>query len=203
MAQINLLKQNTAASGNFKNNIPNILIRLFLAVLPLLFVYYGWLFIDSKSTDNKIAAAQTKINNDRATALAAKNRSELLTRQLQLKSLGGLIGSHIYWSQLFQPLAASTLKLSSYSTLRVGSGDDLTLSATVPSLSDLDKYMQIFDLPQFNQNFSDVRIGGFSKAQDKNSTSIKFEVRMKYDPKIIEYKSTNIIQDQDANNNVR
>lgn len=187
MAQINLLKQ-SSTGGGLNKDISKILIWVFLVILALLLAYYGWLFFESKNIDNKIGAAQIQINNDNQAALAAKGRGELLTRQQQLRSLSGLIASHIYWSQLFKPLAAATLKNASYNSLTVSSGNNLTLSVTVPTLEDVDKYMQVFDLPQFYQNFSDVNIGGFSKFQDKNSTSIKFEVKMQYNPKIIQYQ---------------
>lgn len=159
-----------------------------MAVLVSLLAYYGWLFFESKSIDSKKAAAETQINNDNQTAAASKGRGELLTRQQQLQSLNGLITSHIYWSQLFKPLAEATLKNASYSSLTVGTNNSLTLNVTVPSLEDLDKYMQIFNLPEFAQNFSNVRIGGFTKVQNKNSTSIQFEVQLQYDSKIIKYQ---------------
>jgi hypothetical protein len=188
MAQINLLKQ-SSTGGDLEKNVPKFLIWVFLVVLVLLLSYYGWLFFESKSIDNKIAAAQTQIQSDSQTALADKGRGELLTRQQQLQSLSGLIAAHIYWSQLFKPLADATLKNASYSSLTVGTDNDLTLSVTVPTLQDMDKFMQVFNLPEFDQNFSDIRIGGFTKSQDKNSTSIKFEVKMQYNPKIIQYQS--------------
>jgi hypothetical protein len=188
VAQINLLKQ-SSTGGGFNKDIPKILIWIFLVILALLLAYYGWLFFESKNIDNKTEAAQIQLNNDSQAALAAKGRGELLTRQQQLQSLSGLVASHLYWSQLFKPLADATLKNASYSSLTVSAGNGLTLSVTVPTLEDMDKYMQVFDLPQFYQNFSNVNFGGFSKSQDKNSTGVKFEVKMQYNPKIIQYQS--------------
>jgi hypothetical protein len=189
VAQINLLKQ-SSTGGDISKNIPKFLIWVFLVILALLLCYYGWLFSESKSMDNKIAAAETKINNDNQTMAApSSGKDELLTRQQQLQILSGLISGHVYWSQIFKPLADATLKNASYSSLAVGAGQDLTLSVTVPTLEDLDKYMQIFNLPEFNQNFSNVDIGGFSKVQGKNTTSIQFQVKMQYDPKIIQYQA--------------
>lgn len=188
MAEINLLKQSSAGS-DLKKNSSKFLIRGLLIVLVLLVVYYGWLFIESKSIDNKMVAAEAQINTDNQSALGATGRDELLTRQQQLQTLSDLIGPHTYWSQLFKPLADATLKNATYSSLTVGKDNEVVLSVTVPTLEDLDKYMQIFNLSRFDQNFSDVRIGGFSKVQDKNSTSVKFEVQMQFDPKIIQYQT--------------
>ena len=189
MAEINLLKQNSGA-GNFGKNIPKILVWFFLLVLISLIGYYSWLFFQSKSIDKKTAAAEAQASKDSQTALTLTGSSELFIRQQQIQNLNKLIAAHIYWSQLFQPLAAATLKNASYDSLAVSTGSDLTLSVTVPTLVDLDKYIQIFNLPQFYKNFSDVRIGEYNKVQDKNSTSIKFQVQMQFNPKIIQYQST-------------
>jgi hypothetical protein len=188
VAQINLLKQSKFGNDTGAN-IPKILVWLFLAILILVFAYYGWLFFQSKSIDGKVLAATTQTNNDSQAALDLKGRDELFTRQQQLQILSGLITAHVYWSQLFSPLADATLKNASYSSLTVGKDTDLNLNVTVPTLEDLYKYTQIFNLPQFNQNFSDVRIGGFTKVQNKNSASIKFDVRIKYNPKIIQHQT--------------
>ena len=187
MAQINLLKQSTQ-THSFIDNTPKILARIFLVVLSLLIIYYLWLFFSSKSIDSQTAKATAKINADTQSALNMKNRDEVLTRQQQVKSLAGLISSHVYWSQLFPELARVTLKTASYSSLKVGLNNDLGLTVTVPSLADLDKYMQIFNLASFNQNFSEIRIGGFNKIQGVNSNSVQFQVLMKYSPGLIQYK---------------
>lgn len=162
-----------------------------MLVLVVIIGYYAWLFIDSGSVDKQIAETNTKLNTERQNALAEKNRSELMVRQQQLKTLSGLVGSHIYWSQLFQPLADSTLKLASYKSLKANLNGELNLDVTVPTLEDLDKYMQIFNLPEFNQNFSNISIGGFTQTKGKDSTSVQFQVKMKYDPKLIKYKDPN------------
>jgi hypothetical protein len=188
VAEINLLKQGTS-KNDLSFNAPKILIWVFLAVLIVLLGYYAWLFVEAKNVDNEIAVAQIKITSDGAEALAVNGRDEFLTRQLQLQGLDGLVAGHLYWSQLFQPLADATLKDASYSDLTVGSGADITLDVTVPTLTDLDKYMQIFNQDPFDTNFTNVRIGGFTKIQssDKNSSSVKFQIKMQYNPKIIQY----------------
>lgn len=188
MAQINLLKQ-TSTPYNFKGSGPKILVRVIFVVLVALVIYYIWLFISSKSIDDKIQQTQSQIKSEQQKALGLEGRDELLVRQQQIQSLQGLIAAHPYWSQLFPELARVTLKTASYSSLKVGLGDDLTLSVTVPSLEDLDKYMQIFDLSQFNQNFSDIRISGFTKVQSASSNAIQFQVNMTYGPSLIQYNA--------------
>jgi hypothetical protein len=193
LAQINLLKQNNSsgADSGFKDGVVKIFVRLLLVVLVVLVVYDGWLFFQSKSIDGKISSVQTQIAGQTQQALDLTGRGELLTRQQQLKNLNTLVAAHVYWSQMFKPLADATLNTASYSNLQVGIGTNLILSAAVPSLTDLDKYMQVFNLPQFNQNFSDIRISGFTIAQGKNSSSVKFNVQMKYNPSLIQYHSSN------------
>jgi hypothetical protein len=193
MAQINLLKQTSSSGkgGGLRDRTVKIFVRLFLIILLALVGYYGWLFFLSRSIDGKIAFAQTQIAEQTQQALNLTGRGELLTRQQQLQNLNSLVAAHVYWSQIFKPLADATLNTASYSSFQVGTGNDLILSATVPSLTDLDKYMQVFNLPQINRNFSNIRISGFTIAQGKNSSGVKFNVQMQYNPNLIQYHSPN------------
>lgn len=189
MAQINLLKQPDSDS-NLWSTIPKIFARVLAVVLLLLIGYYGWLYLDSNKVDREIVRLKAKINADRETAFSAPRRDELLTRQLQLKDVADLIASHVYFSQLMPKLANVTLKKASYSSLRVGVEGQLILSVNVPSLEELDKYLQVFNVPEINQYFSDIRISSYHKVQDKISTSISFQVTMKYNPGIIVYNGS-------------
>lgn len=186
VAQINLLKQ-TRGPGAYFGIFPKMLVRLFWAVLILLLGYYGWLFFDARSAQNKIIQAQNKISADLREAPGLERRQELLTRQAQLSHLSGLVEGHVYWSRLLPELASSTLKTVNYKSLTASKDGGVSLNAMVPSLEDLAKYMQVFDLAEFNENFSNIRIGGFSKVQGKTSTSIQFQVRMDYNPELIKY----------------
>lgn len=187
MAQINLLKQ-SGGTGNFSNLLPKIIVRLFALVLAALIGYYVWLFIDLNNVNKQIAQAQDKTNNDRQVVSSITNRSELYTRQLQLKNLQGLISKHVYWSQLLPEIARVTLKSASYKNLNVSDKGDLLLNVSVPTLIDLAKYMEIFDIADYNKNFDNIRVGGFSQVQDKGVTSIQFQVSMKFNPQIIQYQ---------------
>lgn len=188
MAQINLLKQNTDG-GVFKQFSPKILVQVLAGVLIILLGYYGFLFFQSKSTDNKIGETQRQIENYRQDALNVPNKEELFVRQQQIKSLKELIGGHLYWSQIFKPLAEVTLKNAKYSSIKVTSANSINLNVKVPSLADLDKYTQVFNLPEINKNFSNIRIGSYSKSQNATSTSIQFSVQMDYNPQLLIYQS--------------
>ena len=187
MPEINLLKQNTS-SGSFSDSAPKIFAWVLLLVLICLVGFYVWLYFQSKSIEEQAKTLQQSMANKKKEALEMEERDELLTRQAQLKALTGLVGGHVYWSQLLPEIAEVTLKTASYASLTAGGADGrISLETTVPSLVDLDKFMQVFDLPQFNKNFNDIRIGGFNKAQTKDGSSIKFRVDMKYNPQIIQY----------------
>jgi hypothetical protein len=190
VAQINLLKQ-TESNQHSWDIVPKIFARLFLFILVLLVLYYGWTVVSYGQVESQIAKTQTQINNDRAAAMSLADRNEVLTRQLQLQTQASLISNHIYFSQLFPELARVTLKTASYSSLQAVSDGTMTLTATVPTVDDLDKYLQIFDLPAFNQNFSDIKIGGFHKTVSPTggNTALNFSVRMQYNPALIKYKN--------------
>lgn len=169
--------------------MPKFFARLLMVIFIALVVYYGWLYIRSGSINNQISVLQSEIKSDRQSALTVPGRDELLTRQQQLQEVATLMPDHLYFSGLFPALAASTLNTASYTDLQADNTGLLTLTASVPSLEDLDKYLQVFNLPQVNKNFSNVKIVSFQKTQEKNSTSITFQVTMQYNSSIIQYNS--------------
>jgi hypothetical protein len=188
VAQINLLKQSSTASNTW-DNLPKILARLLIFVLIILVGYYAWLVIDTQSIASKTTSTQAEINLDKQKALSTAGRGEVLTRQLQLKDFQDLLAQHLYWSQLMPVIADATLKKATYSSLKVDGEGLLTLAVNVPTLEDLDKYLQVFDLPQVNKYFSNVRISSYRKVQGPNSTGIAFEVNMNYNKSVIKYNA--------------
>jgi hypothetical protein len=187
MAQINLLKQ-TNTTHNYGNATAKILVRVLLVVLVGLLAYYAWLFIDLKKTNADIAAMEEKVIGEKQAVLDIKNRNQLYTRQMQVQNLEKLVGAHTYWSGFFPEIARVTLKTAGYKNLTVRSDGTLVLGAVVPTLADLAKYMQVFDHPDFNKNFSNVKIGSFSQVQNDEATTIEFQVNMDFDPAIIQYQ---------------
>lgn len=191
MPQINLLKQ-TGGGNKYQFLTPKILVWVFFVALILLAGYYGFIVYQGQQYQKDIADEQSKISAVVEEANKVSNRSELLIRQQQLQSLTGLIQNHVFWSQIFSALAHVTLNSANYTSLLVNSADkSLSLNATVPSLEDLDKYLQVFDQPAVAKNFNNVRIGGFTKIQSKNSTLIQFQVKMDFNPSIIQYNKSN------------
>lgn len=168
-------------------------VRVLAVGLFALIIYYGWLNYSSSKLTKEILTTQQKLKQEANDALAISQRDEVLTRQLQLKTLQGAIGQHVYWSQLLPELARVTLKTASYTSLKVGDDSTLSLNASVPTLGDLDKYLQVFDRPEFNKYFSNVRIGGYSKAQgiEGGPGRLTFDVVMNFDPSVLSYKANN------------
>ncbi len=185
MAQINLLKQ-TSPSFELWQVIPKFFVRLLLFIFVVLVGYYGWLYISENNTNQKILESQKATKEAKTQALAMTGRKELLTRQLQLKSFDGLVKDHLYWSQLLPLIARSTYNKATYSGLKVAANGDLNLSVNVPDLSEMDRYLQVFDLPEVYKNFYDVKIGAYHKVQNKTSTTISFDVSMQYSKSIIQ-----------------
>ncbi len=189
MAQINLLKQ-AAPERNLWTILPKVFAKILLAVLVVLLAYYGWLILESNKVAKNIVSVENQIVEQKKTGLNMPKRDEVLIRQQQMQGITDVVNSHVYWSKLLPALAKVTLKKASYSNIKVGTDGVLTMGVNVPTVADLDKYLQVFDLPAFNENFSDVRVGGYYKEQGKdNSSSIKFDVIMKYNPAIIQYKA--------------
>ena len=188
MAQINLLKQ-ASPQQSLWTVLPKIFASIFLVVLIILAAYYGWLIIESKKIASNIINVQAQINEEKKTGLNMPKRDEVLIRQQQLQGVNEAVANHLYWTQLLPELARVTLKSASYSNIKVGTDGKISMTVKVPTIGDLDKYLQVFDLPAFNKNFSDLRIGGYYKVQGEgNSSTINFYVMMKYNPDVIQYK---------------
>lgn len=189
MAQINLLKQKSA-SQNFLEGLPALIVKLLVVVLIGVLVYYGWIYLKQRDVDGQIVELQERIAQSKQSVLENENRNELFTRQAQLQELDKLIEGHLYWSQLMPALANVTLKSANYSGLKILDDGEITLKVTVPDLVELDKFLQVFDLPSVNSKFSNVRIGSFHKVQDEDNTVLSFDVKMQYNPEILKYQST-------------
>lgn len=185
MAQINLLKQ-VGGGGSYKDLATKVILPIFLAVLVIVLGYYVYLFVNSNNLNKNISNLQQKITSDVQATVNSSSRAELLTRQQQLQVLKGLIANHVYWSQLFPKLAQVTLSKATYSAMQIDAAENsLSLNVTVPTLADLDKYLQVFNLPDVNKNFYNVSIGGFNNVQGNGSSEVQFQVKMFFDPSLI------------------
>lgn len=179
MAEINLLSNNTPRPSVSKT-LSSIFVKTLAVLLLLVLVYFGYIFFALKNTSNASASETEKINQDQQDILSNKNRSELLIRQSQLKEAENLIENHVYWSRFFKDIAQATLKTTSYSDFSSQGDGNITVSLTVPDYKTLDEFLQVFDLPQFNKNFSNVRIISVAKTTQGSVPSLKVKVRFQY-----------------------
>lgn len=191
MAQINLLSSNSSNKPNPGQMVLSLGIKLLIGILGLLVLYYVWLFWSSSSTIAKTKDLKSKIVQDQSAVLSDKDRQELVVRQGQIKALNALLQNHVYWSNLFPKLAEATLNSASYVSFSATNDGKGSMVVSVPSYSDLDKFLQVFDLPQFSQNFSDLRITSISRSQKGNNLETKAEMQFKYNGSLITKSASN------------
>lgn len=184
MSDINLLDQESGIS-KIKNKGKQWLSRLVGFILFLLLVFYGYLFYQGWNLNKKITESETKVEEYRSDIQNNKKRQELITRQGQLKSANQLIDKHIYWSALLPELARATLSTARYSNIDAGADGELSLTVTVPSYSDAEKYMQIFDLPEYNKNFSNVRLLTLTKTQEDRQFKTTMSLELTLSPDLL------------------
>jgi hypothetical protein len=179
MAEINLLKVPTANQSSMES-VWGIVAKILAAFVVVVVAYYGYLYFKIKSINEQITTAQAGIAKAKSDALNMPGRHQFLVRQSQLKEFLSLSGAHVYYSRLLPLLANVTLKTAHYSNFNVSGQGKLTLSVTVPDLKELDKYLQVFNNPEVNKNFYNVRLGGFSKSTTANGEAYNFQIEMDY-----------------------
>lgn len=184
MADINLLSNN-GGSSSFSKSRASWVVRILSVIMVLVILYYGYLFIAIRSSNNQLADWKSKTVQAQADAISRKDRAELLTRQGQLQNINTLIKDHMYWSYLLPELARITLKSANYTSIAADSKGLLTLTVTANSYSELDKYLQVFNLPEFNKQFSDVKVLSLTKSQENSTVQNTMNLQLKFNPDFI------------------
>lgn len=186
MADINLLGTDSHNSSSVNNGmLARLLARLMMLLLFLSVAAYAGLYLLNYLSKNNLETTNTKIEQLQTQALASKDRNELVTRQEQLKQLDVLVDKHLYWSSLLPELARVTLKSARYSEITATSDGKLELSVLLPSYGDIEKFMQIFDLPEYNKQFSNVRIVGIDNTQTGTTIETKLRLELTFNPALI------------------
>ena len=160
-------------------------VRFLLLVILALVGYYVYLLYSIHGQNTTMTNTEQQIQADQQDLSKVSGRDELLTRQQQLKQLMSLVGGHAYWTRLFPALAQVTLNSANFLSIQTLPDGSLSMSGTVPSNEDLDKFLQVFDLPEFNKDFYDVKISSLGKAQVGNQLLVQFTVNMKYNPALL------------------
>lgn len=178
MAQINLLDSQKKTS--FSKNGYSWLSKGLVALLVLVAIVYVYLYFHQNSLQKKINDVRKKTATAQNDASNNTARQELLTRQGQLASLNPLIKDHVYWSGLLPELARISLRQSAYISISAASNGNLILSVQMPSYADLDKFLQVFDLPEYNRQFSNVRVLSISKATEEGAIAYVMRVQLTF-----------------------
>jgi len=186
MSQINLL-----SSERKSHQIPwykflRLLVKLSGLIMILELGAWGYLYYVERSIETKIFDTQNEIKTVSNTLANSKERKELVARQGQIKNYNTLVSAQSHWSSfLTDRLARVTLKTSRYVAVNGDSNGSLRLTVSVPTYADLDKFLQIFDVPDMNKVFSDIKVISLSKSQVGDKLDIRFEVSMKYRPEAL------------------
>lgn len=182
MSEINLLKTTTATTTDVGSKVTRIAIRALLGILILVIGFYVFLFLAQWSTNKKIRIANEAVQQVQTEVMNNKARQEVVTRQGQVKAANDLIANHSYWSKLLPELARISLSSASYSSISADADGKLSLIVKVSSYSDLEKFMQIFDLPAYNQQFSNVKLVSVNKIQQDATIVLSAGIELTFDP---------------------
>ena len=187
MAEINLLKTPGSDHSIWENAsgwVVKILVVLALGVIG----YYGYLFLKVKSTEKQIVEVTDSIVRSKTEALNMPGREEFMVRQAQAKEFTALSGSHVYFSKFLPALAKVTYKSAYYNNVNLTVQGKITMQVVVPTLAEVDKFLQVFDDPEISKNFFNVRLGGFTQVQDQTGPAYLFTIQMDYNPGILTAK---------------
>jgi hypothetical protein len=184
MADINLLSTTTQTSNTAEHSA-SLAVKILGGILILLLLFYGYTWLQMRRTQSALASVQTQMNRAQSEAINMKDRGQLITRQGQVQALDTLIKNHLYWSYLLPELARVTLRSASYSTIGADANGVLSLTVNLPSYAEADKYLQVFDLPQYSQQFSDVKVLSITKAQVGSTAQTQLKLQLKFNPEFI------------------
>lgn len=192
MPEINLLSPTARRRPASLTSITPLLVKVLTAVLIALVVYYAFLWFRSAQIRGQVKSLQQQVAAKRSELAANTDRNKVLTRQAQASDLKKILGSHLSWSLFLNSrLPQVTLKSASYSSISVQSDGTVTLVVSVPTYSDLDKYLQVFDVDKFNKDFSDVQVKAITRSQQGNGLLTDFKIQAKYNTAAIAYTALN------------
>ncbi|QQS22804.1 hypothetical protein IPM19_04220 [bacterium] len=182
MADINLL-DSQAHTNVIRARSKQWILRLVTIALVAALLLYAGLFLFSWQAERKTADVKRTIDSTVAEMQNNEKRKELLTRQGQLKNIDQLLTTHLYWSGLLPELARVTLTSAQYTSISATDDGTLELTVTVPSYAEAEKFLQVFDLPEYNKQFSNVKVMSLAKAEQGNllATSMRLSLTLNKD----------------------
>lgn len=180
MAEINLLNSERESHHSITASSKKWLLRLVTVIFVLAIAFYGYLFFNSWRTEKSIAKATKSVQEFQNTINNNSKRQELITRQGQLNAVNDLLDKHLSWSVILPELSRVTIRSAKYSNMDFSEGGSLELTVTLPSYAEADKYLQVFNLPQFNRQFSNVTVMSLTRGQDENLTETVLRLQLEY-----------------------
>lgn len=184
MADINLLQtQSTLSSVKYEGK--RWIFRIAVLILVIVLGAYVVLQVTNWRNQRSISEAQAQIKKVQDSLASNKQRSELLTRQAQLSHINQLLSGHLYWSKFLPELARVTLTQAQYSIIEVDKEGHLNVTVTVPSYAEAEKYLQVFDLPEYNQQFSNVKLVSLSKIQQDDLVKTTMRLQLTLNPGLL------------------
>lgn len=181
MADINLL-DSQAHTNVIRAKSKQWLLRVVTIVFVAALLLYAGLFVMSWRADKKIADTKRAIEDAFSVIQNNDQRKELITRQGQLKNINQLLTTHLYWSGLLPELARVTLTSAQYTSISANDDGTIELTVTVPSYSEAEKFLQVFDLPEYNQHFSNVKVMSLAKTEQGNLLATAMRLNLTLNP---------------------
>ncbi len=181
MPQINLLGQDAERSAGSLGRGPVYIVRVFALVFVLMLAAWGFLYLRIRMNTSKASEVETNIQKIQDEIIAMPAWRQVVTRQGQVRAAEGLLDNQQLWSRLLPELARVTLQGASYLSFSADARGTARMSVSVPSYTDFDKFLQVFDLPQFNNHFSQVTVSSVEKYQQGDNQLIRFDVTVAYD----------------------
>lgn len=189
MADINLLQNNSTEIGSEVDGFARIIAKVLVLVLGLVVVGYGVLFFLNMTMSKSLISVNQEVQSKQVASMTKPGRNEVITRQEQLSNLETLTKGHVFWSYLLPELARVTLHSAKYTSIEAKSDGKLNLSVILPSYAEVEKYIQIFDLPEYNQQFSNVRIVSINKKQTENAITYQLTIQLTFNTEYIKGRS--------------
>lgn len=117
----------------------------------VLVVYFAMILVYEPYLNNQISTVNNKIET-LSQSISSQDQANLLAFYSQVSNLQSLLTNHIIFTQFLSWLEQNTEANVSYTSFAYNSGDEITLTATAPSQSDVTEQIAIFQASPEVQN---------------------------------------------------
>jgi len=153
-----------------------------LGVVVVEALVYGGLTLYASSVSKRMAAAEEESASvDRSIKQSQEDLQEAIRYQQRLANLELLLGSHVFWSPVFEELTKYTYRSVSFDTMSGSLADNkLVLTGTAPSFTDIAKL--ILGLKQ-SEKIKDVVFQSSGQSKEEKS-GYAFSLEITLDPEL-------------------